>query len=149
MSAEQGARDISDYVDTCPRCGANTQATHHPLCENAGIPDHVVRAELVPGKRADAVPEYFGVCPECWGSDGALNIGPVHIHYCDRCKTKWRIGENLFSAWQDENDEIWDQNDEKLSCYREVEPTFLDENYSAPDGNAFRRPHGTHDNVPF
>ncbi|MPZ58307.1 MAG: hypothetical protein GEU91_17800 [Rhizobiales bacterium] len=29
--------------DICPRCGAHEQATHHWLCESAGLSDDLVR----------------------------------------------------------------------------------------------------------
>ncbi len=54
----------------------------------------------------DEDPEYpyFGGCPvlvngiPCGGNDGYMNVRSVHIIVCDRHRTAWRVGENLFSS---------------------------------------------------
>lgn len=66
--------------------------------------------------------EYFGGCPECGKNDGYSNIGRVHWCQCDEHKTKWRIGENLFSCWQEETEEDWARESARLALYRIVEP---------------------------
>ncbi|MDD4393308.1 MAG: hypothetical protein PHQ97_11245 [Desulfobacterales bacterium] len=65
---------------------------------------------------------HFGVCPKCGEVDSILNINRDHWAVCFLCQTKWQIGSNLFSSWQDENKKIWDRNALILSQYTEVEP---------------------------
>ena len=67
---------------------------------------------------------FFGGCPVCKKNDGILNIGRDHWCFCDAHKTRWLIGGNLFSGWRSETEEEWRKNQEKLACYREVEPVF-------------------------
>lgn len=66
--------------------------------------------------------DYFGGCPECGRNDGYLNVGREHWGMCDKHKTKWWIGSNLFSSWKEETEEEWKKNAERLSAYQEVEP---------------------------
>lgn len=66
--------------------------------------------------------EYFGGCPECGKSDGYCNIGRSHWGSCDTHKTKWPIGESLFSCWKDETEKEWDENVKRLGTYKLVEP---------------------------
>ena len=54
--------------------------------------------------------------------DGYVNVGCSHWIVCDRHKTRWFVGESLFSRWQDETQETWDGNVELLRGYRAVEP---------------------------
>jgi hypothetical protein len=70
--------------------------------------------------------DYFGGCPVegCRENDGFLNIGGDHWFVCHNHKTKWRTGSNLFSAWLEENEEIWVKNTERISEYTEVEPVY-------------------------
>jgi len=56
----------------------------------------------------------FGVCPECF-NEGKLdeeyhyvNVGRVHFMICERHKTGWYVGSNLFSAWRYENWKLWE-----------------------------------------
>ena len=65
---------------------------------------------------------YFGACPECGETDGYMNVGKDHWNVCERHKTCWPIGANLFSSWEEERQEDWDCNAEKLSGYHRVEP---------------------------
>lgn len=65
---------------------------------------------------------YFGDCPKCGRTDGYLNIGCDHWFVCDRHKTKWYIGSNLFSCWKEETPETWLKNQDKLAYHREVKP---------------------------
>jgi hypothetical protein len=74
--------------------------------------------------RTPVTDEYFGGCPECGGSDFYFNIQRDHYCTCDKHKTVWYIGSNLFSAWQDESDEIWQGNKIRYSNYRSVKPIF-------------------------
>jgi hypothetical protein len=65
---------------------------------------------------------YFGSCPECGKTDGYINIGGNHWFVCDKHKTKWCAGFNLFSCWKDESEEIWQANAVKLEGYKKVAP---------------------------
>ena len=64
----------------------------------------------------------FGGCPHCGRDDGFLNDGRDHWFRCDRHKTKWKVGSNLFSSWRDEDEETWLHNRFRLSEYMTVEP---------------------------
>ena len=68
--------------------------------------------------------EYFGGCPQCGKCAGTLNIGRVHWCACDEHRTKWCIGENLFSAWRNESEEVWQRNAEILAGYEDVNPVY-------------------------
>src|SRR5205814_432123 len=89
-------RDIAD--DCCP------------LNECAWSP-------VAPG---DAEYEHFGWCPACGGSNGHLNIGHAHWYHCDRHRTKWLVGANLFSHWRHEDEATWARNAGHLADYRDV-----------------------------
>jgi hypothetical protein len=65
-----------------------------------------------------------GGCPQCGGSDGYLNLGRSHWESCSKHKTKWLIGENLFSCWRDETAEVWEKNAQLLEGYKEVRPIY-------------------------
>ena len=64
----------------------------------------------------------FGGCPHCGQHDGYLNIDREHWFRCDRHKTKWRFGSNLFSGWREEGEEVWQRNRFKLAEYMTVNP---------------------------
>ena len=66
--------------------------------------------------------ETFGGCPHCGRNNGYLNVGRDHWFICDRHKTKWLAGSNLFTGWRDEGEEIWKKNRFKLAGYMVVEP---------------------------
>ncbi len=66
--------------------------------------------------------------PHCGGNDGYLNIERQHVHYCERHKTKWEGGWNLFSSWRHENEDIWRANAYKLQNYMTVKPLPWDGN---------------------
>jgi hypothetical protein len=67
---------------------------------------------------------YFGECPipGCRGNDGYLNLEREHWFRCDRHRTKWIEGMNLFSSWREETEADWARNAAKLAAYRQVEP---------------------------
>jgi hypothetical protein len=69
---------------------------------------------------------YFGLCPACRAHDGYLNVGPEHVFVCDVHRTKWHIGSNLFSSWQDETEAEWDANAMRLTGYTEIVPVRPD-----------------------
>ena len=66
--------------------------------------------------------EYFGGCPHCRQNDGYMNIEREHWFFCDRHKTKWLVGANLFSGWLTEDEETWKRNGYKLAEYMSVTP---------------------------
>ncbi len=77
----------------------------------------------------------FGGCPGCgstdgwhadrWLADGYPNDGRDYWFFCDRHKTRWRVGSNLFSGRRDENHEVWLRNRFKLARYMwVVEPVM-------------------------
>ena len=78
--------------------------------------------EFSAGKAAVTTDDYFGGCPHCGKNDGYVNIGREHWFVCNRHKTKWRIGSNLFSGWKDEDEAVWTRNEYRLRNYMEVEP---------------------------
>jgi len=65
---------------------------------------------------------YFGNCPECGRQDGCVNVGEDHWLVCRVHRTKWWIGSNLFSSWQEETEADWHRHADLLASYREVEP---------------------------
>jgi len=71
---------------------------------------------------AASPPGPWGDCPKCGRNDGYLNIGRGHWFICDKHKTKWFIGENLFSSWRQQTQETWARNSALLASYEEVEP---------------------------
>lgn len=68
--------------------------------------------------------EYFGGCPECGKTNGFINNGPEHWFTCDRHRTKWHGGSNLFSGWREETEEGRFRNRDRLSQYRTVEAIY-------------------------
>ena len=72
-----------------------------------------------------------GGCPHCGQTNGYVNTrGGDHWGVCDQHKTRWYIGFNLFSSWQDETEEERTKSAELLSQYREVE-AVMPEQYEA------------------
>ena len=65
---------------------------------------------------------YFGGCPECGDTDGYMNVGGNHWFICNKHRTKWPAGYNLFSGWRDEDEAEWQANAERLRFYRQVAP---------------------------
>ena len=77
----------------------------------------------LPGARAAITTDaYFGGCPYCGANDGYMNVERDHWCVCDKHKTKWRIGSNLFSDWKDEDENVWMKNEYRLANYMKVEP---------------------------
>ncbi len=76
----------------------------------------------------------FGGCPGCgntdgwladrWHADGYTNDQCDLWFFCDRHKTRWRVGSNLFSGGRDENKETWLRNRFKLARYMTVKPVM-------------------------
>ena len=62
-------------------------------------------------------PNYYGDCPTCWHNDGYRNVRREHWFFCRIHRVCWHIGSNLFSAWRDETEEIWQKNIKLLWGY--------------------------------
>lgn len=71
--------------------------------------------------------EYFGGCPVCGTCEDVFNVRSSHWHVCHTHKKRWFVGENLFSHWQNENEEIWRLNRAVIEPYEDVEPVHADE----------------------
>lgn len=63
---------------------------------------------------------YWGGCPQCGKNDGCLSVGAVHWYVCHKHRTKWCVGENLFSGWREQTDQERRRNAAMLSTYRIV-----------------------------
>lgn len=69
--------------------------------------------------RGDA---YWGLCPDCrLPMHCCLNVERGHWAVCHICKTRWWLGSNLFSSWQEQTLSQWEANAQLLQSYREVE----------------------------
>jgi hypothetical protein len=66
--------------------------------------------------------DYWGGCPKCRKNDGCFSIGPEHWYVCHKHRTKWCVGENLFSGWREQTNQERSRNAVLLSTYRIVEP---------------------------
>ncbi|HUU22881.1 MAG TPA: hypothetical protein VM389_10135 [Phycisphaerae bacterium] len=82
---------------------------------------------------------HFGRCPECGQTDGYLNIGRTHVFVCDRHRTQWTVGANLFSSWKHEDEDTWTENAKKIHDYREVEPVHSQFEFRFPRVARFLR----------
>jgi hypothetical protein len=69
----------------------------------------------------------FGLCPHCHKTDGYMNVGRDHWYYCSEHRTKWWIGANLFSVFEEdeEEDRAWFK-DNDFGSWQVVEPFFPD-----------------------
>jgi hypothetical protein len=68
-----------------------------------------------------------GVCPQCYRTDGYVNIGKEHWGICDVHRVRWPIGYNLFSECKDEPWELQQQVWSKVALYEVVESGSCDE----------------------
>lgn len=59
-------------------------------------------------------------CPVCDKKTMILNVERDHFAVCHSCKIFTHIGENLFSAWRDENPEVWKANQKLLDGYTDA-----------------------------
>ncbi len=66
---------------------------------------------------------YFGWCAECGGGRNC-NIERAHWGYCDKHRTRWFAGSNVFSDWRNETEEQWRSRWERIGAYREVKGVF-------------------------
>ena len=74
--------------------------------------------------KARKEPDHFAGCPECpYGKapDNIWNVRETHYAICEKHKTAWRVGSNLFSSWRSQTQEDWDDNAALLASeYRNV-----------------------------
>jgi hypothetical protein len=70
--------------------------------------------------------DYFGGCPECYASDGYINIGREHVFYCADHKTAWSAGFNLFSSWRNETEDEQRAEYDRLGFgeFAKVQPVY-------------------------
>jgi len=68
---------------------------------------------------------YWGACPICHRCDGYVNVGSEHWCVCHEHKTKWLVGDNLFSSWRFESQEQHEKNWVRLRSYAVVPPSHL------------------------
>ena len=66
---------------------------------------------------------YFGAC-YCGNEGYYFNVGRSQWFCCDKCKTKWLAGCNIFSGWRYETKKDWERNAEKYAGYQEIEPAY-------------------------
>ena len=76
------------------------------------------------GRRPVTTEHYFGGCPKCGDMDGFLNLGREHWFFCDKHKTKWCAGSNLFSGWREETEKTQTKSRYQLANYIEVTPVY-------------------------
>ncbi len=81
-------------------------------------------SNVIPFPGPDANAQVFGGCPACGCVANIWNVWKSHWAVCHRHRTKWYIGENLFSNWRQETEADWLANKYRLAEYREVEPDF-------------------------
>ena len=79
-------------------------------------------SNLIPFPQPIVVENYDGGCPSCGKLDAFLNVCKTHWCVCHTHRTKWCIGENLYSSWRNETEQDWLENKYRLAGYREVEP---------------------------
>ena len=67
---------------------------------------------------------HWGVCSDCGGSDGYVNVGKSHWFLCHEHRKMWCIGSGLFSSCRgqslDDQQAIWDRLG--LDGYEDVTP---------------------------
>jgi hypothetical protein len=129
-------RPFDDSI--CERCGASEQLTHHPLCQaRDGTPtalsDDEVREAVAAESRRPGIDDHFGLCPHCLGDPVMLNVERNHFAICREHKMYWFVGSNLFSAWQYEDEAVWQENSALLETYTKVEPGWLPETVAAQE----------------
>jgi len=59
-------------------------------------------------------------CVRCGVECAFRNIGREHWGFCDPCRIKWCIGENLFSGWREQSDEVFEENWEFLKDFEDL-----------------------------
>jgi hypothetical protein len=73
-----------------------------------------------------AIDGYFGLCPICKKTDGYLNIGRSHWFFCEKHRSRWCIGSNLFSSWRDEtkSEQLRHCKEIGFDTFRDVKPFY-------------------------
>lgn len=54
--------------------------------------------------------------PTCW----ICSIGRQHWAYCEACRVKFMVGENLFSHWREQTEEQRNENRKFLEGFEDV-----------------------------
>ena len=62
----------------------------------------------------------LGVCTCGNDRQKFYNIGKTHWIACEKCKTRWTYGGNLFSSWRHESENDWRENWDRFHTYREI-----------------------------
>jgi len=60
-----------------------------------------------------------GLCPEC-GQAEAFIIHKVNMAGCREHKVCWQVGINLYSGWQHQPEEIWQENANLLATFKQI-----------------------------
>ena len=68
----------------------------------------------------DESDDHWGACPACGGNDGHRNVGRHHWFFCIAHRNKWYVGDNLFSTWREETEDIWEENEQFLADFQQV-----------------------------
>lgn len=73
-----------------------------------------------------AIDGYWGLCPICKKTDGYVNIGRNHWFICEKHRTRWWIGSNLFSSWRGETESEQLRHCKKIGfdTFRDVKPFY-------------------------
>jgi len=74
--------------------------------------------------RTDPFDDRWGQCPQCGSNDGYANVGPEHWFVCERHRTAWCPGRNLFSSWRHEMPEEWTATAERLETFTVIDPPY-------------------------
>lgn len=59
-------------------------------------------------------------CVRCGESCAFRNIGRQHWFFCEICRIKWCAGENLFSGWREQTDEVFEENWTSLKDFEDL-----------------------------
>ena len=59
-------------------------------------------------------------CVRCGAQCACRNIGREHWGFCDTCRIKWCIGENLFSGWREQSDKVFEENRDFLKNFEDL-----------------------------
>jgi len=85
-----------------------------------------VLSKKVKSMRVETLEGYWGLCPICKKTDGYINIGREHWFLCDKHRTCWHIGSNLFSSWRAETEAEQRHHCEEIgfNTFRIVKPFY-------------------------
>jgi hypothetical protein len=85
-----------------------------------------VLTRTVKSMRVETLEGYWGLCPICKKTDGYINIGRGHWFLCEKHRTCWSIGSNLFSSWRAETEVVQQRLCEEIgfNTFRVVKPFY-------------------------